>query len=155
MPDHNVAAAFAAFLHHVAAFGLVAALALEASLLRGALTVDNARRLLRADLMFGIAAGVVVLVGIARVLWFAKGPEYYLNSLPFLLKMALFVLAGLLSIVPTIEFLSWRKAVRAGRLPTLAPGRLFQLRSLVMLELVAVVLLILCAALMARGIGPL
>jgi putative membrane protein len=154
MPD-NVAAALAAFLHHLAAFGLVVALALEASLLRGTLTVDNARRILRADLMFGIAAGVVLLVGIARVLWFAKGSEYYLSSLPFLLKMALFVLAGLLSIVPTIEFVSWRKALRAGQLPTLAPGRLFQLRSLVMLELVAVTLLILCAALMARGIGPL
>ena len=145
--------AFFAFLHHVAAFAFVAALVVEFVLIRGELTIANARRILIADIVAGAAAGVVLLVGVFRVLMFEKGVSYYLHSTPFLAKMALFVTVALLSIYPTIEFLTWIKPLKEGRVPVLSERKVRLLRMIIHCELAGVVLLILCAALMARGIG--
>jgi putative membrane protein len=142
-----------AFLHHVAAFAFVACLALELVLIRDELTLANARRLPFIDLGAGVAAGVVLVVGLLRVGHFEKGAAYYLHSAPFIAKMALFATIAALSIAPTLELLSWRKDTRAGRVPVLGDAKRRLLRRLIHLELVGVVLVILCAALMARGVG--
>ncbi|HKS60085.1 MAG TPA: DUF2214 family protein, partial [Xanthobacteraceae bacterium] len=57
----------------------------------------------------------------------------------------------LLSIVPTIEFLSWRKAVEAGQVPVVAAAKLKRVRMILHIELAAIVLILFCAALMAKG----
>jgi putative membrane protein len=142
-----------AFLHHVAAFTLVAALAIEFVLLRGELTAQRARQVLAADAIFGISAGVILLVGLARVFHLEKGAAYYFHSIPFLAKLSLFAIIGLLSIYPTVQFLKWRTAVRQGQAPVLADGTRRRIRRVIHLELAAVVVLILCAALMAKGVG--
>ena len=140
-----------AFLHHAAAFTLVAAIAVEFVLLRGELTLWSARRLQVADMVLGIAAGVVLVAGLARVFWFEKGAAYYFSSHAFLTKFSLFIIIGLLSIVPTIEFLSWRKAVQSGQAPVVAAGKLERVRMILHVELAAIVLILLCAAIMAKG----
>jgi putative membrane protein len=142
-----------AFLHHVAAFALVACLAIEFVLIRGELGLQAARRLQRADMVFGMSSGVVLLVGLLRVFHFEKGASYYLHSWPFLAKLVLFLAVGLLSIPPTMEFLSWRKPLRQGQAPTLSDARRRRLRHFMHLEFAGVLLILLCAALMARGIG--
>ena len=147
-------AALFAFLHHVAAFTLFAALVVELILIREQLTVGTARRLQVADMVFGISAGVLLAVGLLRVFYFEKGATYYFHTWTFMAKLTLFVIIGLVSIVPTLEFLSWRKAaVRQGQVPSVSAQRLRSLRSIIHLELVGVVLIILMAALMAKGIG--
>ena len=103
-----------AFLHHVTAFTLVAAVAIEFVLLRGELTLWAARRLQATDAVLGIAATVLLVVGLSRVFWFEKGAAYYFHSHAFLTKFSLFIIVALLSIVPTLEFLSWRKATKVG-----------------------------------------
>jgi putative membrane protein len=140
-----------AFLHHLAAFIVVPTIALEFVLLRGELTVWSARRLRAADMVLGIAATVLLLVGLARVFWFEKGATYYFHNHAFLTKFGLFILVALLSIVPTIEFLSWRKAVEAGQVPVVAAGKLKRVRMILHIELAAIVLILFCAALMAKG----
>jgi len=142
-----------AFLHHVAAFAFTAALVLELVLLRLPLTAATGRRILVADLVAGAAAGVVLLVGVLRVLYFEKGAAYYSHSAAFMAKMTLFVVVALLSIAPTLEFLSWRKRLKAGEAPVVADAKLRLVRRLIHAELTGVVLLILAAALMARGVG--
>ena len=144
-----------AFLHHLAAFAIVAALVLELVLLRGPLTVWSARRLIAADAIYGGAAGLLLVVGLMRVFYFEKGAGYYFNSIPFLVKLGLFIAIGLASIYPTVRFLSWRKAVRAGRVPEMAEAEQRRLRRIVHFELLGIVILILCAVLMARGVGVL
>jgi len=142
-----------AFLHHLAAFTLGAALAIEFVLIRSELTLANARTLLRVDAVFGLAAGVILVVGFLRVFYFEKGAAYYFHSVPFIAKLSLFATIGLLSIYPTRQFLSWRPALRQGVPPGVEPGRLHTLRRIIHGELALGVVLILCAALMARGIG--
>ncbi len=56
-----------AFLHHLAAFTLVAAIAVEFVLIRQELTPGTARRLLAADAVLGASAGLLLVVGLLRV----------------------------------------------------------------------------------------
>ena len=144
---------FFAFLHHLAAFTLVAALAIEFVLLRGELTATRARQVLSADRISGISAVLILIIGLARVSYFEKGAHYYFHSIPFIAKLSLFAIVALLSIYPTRQFLSWRAALREGRAPAVPGDRLRRIRSVIHLQLAAIAVLILCAALMARGIG--
>jgi len=146
-------AAFFAFLHHVAAFALVAALTVELVLVRGTLTVESARKIVRFDAVDGLSAGTLLVVGLLRVFLFEKGAAYYFHSATFLGKLALFAAIGLLSIYPTREFLSWRAALKQGRVPVVDPGKLRALGTVIHWELASVALILLLAALMARGIG--
>ena len=139
-----------AFLHHLAAFTLVAAVAVEFVLIRGELTAASARKIVVADTVLGASAVVLLVVGLLRVFWFEKGGGYYLHSAPFLIKFALFVVLAGLSAVPTREFLSWRPALREGRAPV---ADLTRVRRIVHWELAGIVVILLCAAMMARGVG--
>jgi len=144
---------FFAFLHHLAAFTLVAALGIEFILIRGELTLGTARRLRRVDMVFGMSSGVVLAVGLLRVFYFEKGAAYYFHSAPFIAKLLLFVIVGLLSIYPTVEFVSWGKSLKQGQMPTVTDRKIASIRSVIHWELAGVVLIILCAALMAKGVG--
>ena len=146
-------APFFAFLHHLAAFTLVAALVVEFVLLKDELTLRSARKVLVADMIFGIAAGIVFLVGLGRVFHFEKGAYYYFHNWAFIAKLSLFVLIAIASIVPTREFLSWRGSVKQGQVPAVEGTRLKSIRLILHLELVGIVLILLCAALMAKGVG--
>ena len=146
-------AALFAFLHHLAAFTLVASLAVEMVVIGGELTLEAARKLRLADLAYGISAGLLLIVGLARVFHFEKGATYYFHTWTFIAKLALFVTIGLVSIIPTVEFLSWRRSVALGKPPPLSARKLRMLRSIIHLELAGVVLILLFAAMMAKGIG--
>jgi len=146
-------AAIFAFLHHLAAFALVTALAVELVLLKSGLTVENARKIVRYDAVYGMSAGTLLVVGLLRVFYFEKGAAYYFQSASFLGKLALFAAIGLLSIYPTREFLSWRAALKQGRVPVVDTGKLRALGTVIHWELAGVALILLLAALMARGIG--
>ena len=141
----------AAFLHHLAAFTVVATIAIEFILLRRELTLWSARTLQVVDLVLGVAATILLLVGLSRVFWFEKGAAYYFHNHAFLTKFGLFIIVALVSLVPTFEFLSWRKAVKAGEVPVVAAGRLKRVRMIVHVELAAIVIILLCAAIMAKG----
>ena len=140
-----------AFLHHLCAFTLVSAVAIEFVLIRSELTLASARRLQVTDLVLGIAAGALLVVGLLRVFFFEKGAAYYFHSHAFLTKFALFIVIGLLSIIPTMEFLSWGGAIKAGQVPAVEPKKLRRVTMVIHSELAAVVIILLCAAIMARG----
>jgi putative membrane protein len=140
-----MSAAFA-FLHHVAAFALVAGIAVEFVLIRQEINAANALRLARADMVVGLSAGVLIVAGLLRVFYFEKGAAFYFHNGAFIAKMGLFAAVALVSLYPTMKFLSWRKgAVEAAAVP--------KIRRILHLELAGVVLILLCATLMARGIG--
>lgn len=146
-------AALFAFLHHLAAFALVSAIAAEFLMIREELTLRSARRILFADMIIGIAAATVLIAGLLRVFFFEKGADYYAHNAFFIAKISLFVAIALLSIYPTREFLSWRKGLNDGRLPAIAAAKLQSIRGVIHLELAGIGLILLCAALMAKGIG--
>jgi len=145
--------ALLAALHHFAAFTLVAALAVEVALFKPPLSLLQARRLQRVDLIFGVSAVVLLCVGLARVTWYEKGPAYYWHDIYFLVKFSAFLCAAVISIYPTITFLSWTRLLRAGDAPSIPEEQTRRVRLCLMLELSAIVIILPCAALMARGFG--
>jgi putative membrane protein len=146
---------FFAFLHHLFAFTLVSALAVEFILLGQArsdtLSLPLARRLAVADAVLGVSATLLLIVGLLRVFYFEKGAAYYFHSPAFLTKLSLFILVAILSLVPTFEFLSWRRALSEGRTPVVNLRKMRTVRMIIHAELAAVVVILLCAAIMARG----
>jgi putative membrane protein len=140
-----------AFLHHLAAFTLVSTPAVEFVLIGQNLTMAIARRLPIVDVVLGVSAGFLLAIGLLRVFFFEKGAAYYFHSPAFMTKFSVFIAVALLSIVPTIELLSWRKPVKAGELPVVSERKLRIVRNVIHGELGAVVIIVLCAAIMARG----
>ena len=82
------------FLHHLAAFTLVSAIAVEFALIRQELTASTARKLLTTDAVYGIAAGALLVIGLLRVFYFEKGAAYYFSSHAFLAKLSVFIVVG-------------------------------------------------------------
>ncbi|MFV3306152.1 DUF2214 family protein [Pseudomonas sp. NY15181] len=148
-----MAQAIAAYLHYLSIFVLFALLVLEHRLFRLPLDLERARSLIVVDIGYGACAGVVLLTGAARVLWFAKGTEYYLHNSLFHAKIGLFVLVALLSILPTMTFLNWRNDLRAGRVPQVSARQCRLVTMTIRLELLVLLILPLLATLMARGYG--
>ena len=140
-----------AFLHHLCAFTLVAAVAIEFTLIKQELTLASARRLQVTDIVLGMAAGALLVIGLLRVFFFEKGADYYWHSHAFLAKFGLFIIIGLLSIVPTMEFLSWRGAIADGQVPVMEAATRKRVTMIIHIELAAIVVILLCAAVMARG----
>ena len=145
--------ALMAFLHHAAAFTLVAALAVEVALFKPPLSPTQAHRLLRTDMIFGASAGILLVVGLLRVTYFEKGPGYYWHDVFFLIKFGAFLVAALISIYPTVTFLSWNRVLKSGAAPEVPPRQSRHVRICLMLELTAILVILLCAAFMARGFG--
>lgn len=142
----------AAFIHHAAAFIIVATLTAELVVLKSDLTPSSARSVMRMDMAYGIAALVLLAVGFARVFYTEKGAAYYFASGPFLVKLGLFIVVGLLSIYPTMKFLGWRKALREQRVPELDARTRRTVRLAVHVELTLLFVIMLMAVMMARGI---
>jgi putative membrane protein len=140
-----------AFLHHLCAFTLVSAVAIEFALIRGELTLSSARRLQVTDLVLGMAAGALLLIGLLRVFLFEKGANYYFHSHAFMAKFSIFIVIGLLSMIPTFEFLSWREALKAEQVPAISAKKLRLVTAVIHGELLAIAIILLCAAIMARG----
>ncbi|MBD2838521.1 DUF2214 family protein [Pseudomonas sp. JM0905a] len=145
--------AVAAYLHFLSIFALFALLVLEHRLFKLPLDLERARSLVRIDIAYGLAAGVVLLTGLARVVWYGKGLDYYLHNSMFHAKMGLFALIALLSGFPTFVFLNWRNALKAGQVPPVSPGKAKAVIMVIRLELLLALLLPLFAVLMARGYG--
>ena len=139
--------------HHLLVFGLVAMLVAEAVLLRGALDPPTLRRLARLDAGYGACAGLLLVVGLCRIAFGVKGHDFYLHNPWFHAKLGAFLLVGLLSLLPTVRFLRWRRALRAD--PDFAPAADEQprLRRVLRLELALVALIFVLAAAMARHGG--
>jgi putative membrane protein len=116
--------------------------------LGGTLNIATVGRIARLDLIYGITAALIVIVGFSRAIYAAKGWGYYSHNGFFWAKIVTFALIGLLSISPTIAFIRWR---REQILPDAAALR--KVRRILHIELTLFVLLPIFAAAMARGYG--
>jgi putative membrane protein len=142
-----------AFLHFAGAFGVAATLFFEWLTFSRTPTLAEARKLQQADMLYGLCAGLVLIAGFARVFYFEKGSAFYFASPFFHVKLTLFVVIGLLSVYPTVKFLGWRKQTAAGQAPTITEQDYRRIAGILHMELGLLLLLMLSAALMAKGIG--
>lgn len=142
-----------AYLHFIFAFVIVGALCAELFMLRLPISAATAQRLLRADMFYGAGAILLLLAGGARVLWGAKGWDFYEAQPFFWAKMLSFLAIGLISIAPTRAFLRWARAAKTDPAFIAPEAEVKAARRWVMIEVHLIALLLLFASLMARGIG--
>ena len=143
MPDMALA-----ILHHLLVFGLAIMLAMELAYLR----VDPVpvTRLSRLDAGYGAVAVLILIVGVARVVWGAKGWVAYSSNPFFWGKIATFTAIGLISIVPTLQFMRWSKALKADAGFRPDPGEAARTARWVRVEVLLLLPLVAFAAAMAR-----
>ena len=141
------------YAHILAILTLVVFLTSEAALCRSQwMNAQVVERLVTVDRIYGIAALAVLGTGFLRIYLGVKGEGWYWGNWLLHTKIALFVLVALLSIVPTIRFGRWRKALReTGALP--AEAEVTKVRKLVMVQAHIVPVIPLAAAFLARGFG--
>ena len=148
-----MAPSIAAYLHYLSIFVLFALLSIEHIQFKLPLDLARARSLMITDIAYGISAGLVLCSGAARVIWYGKGLDYYLHNSLFHAKVGLFLLVGLLSVVPTFVFLNWRNALHAGQVPSVSPRQGQLVTLCIRLELLLLLIIPLLGVLMARGYG--
>ena len=137
------------YLHFISIFAIVATLVSEHILLKKTLTRNEIARLAKIDGIYGIAA--LVLLGVGLTLWlggYGKPTEFYSKNWIFHTKLTLFILIGLLSIYPTVFFLKNRKG-DATEIIAVPHAVFWMLRIEIMLLFVIPIL----AGLMAKGNG--
>ena len=139
---------------HLLALGIgLGAVWARGQALSGELDRAGLRRVFLADNFWGAAAMLWLVTGLLRAFGgFEKGSAYYLHNTAFLLKMALFIAVLLHEIRPMVTLIRWRARVGRGEMPTdLAIAR--RLARISYIEAILVVLIVLAATAMARGIG--
>ncbi|MDM0122038.1 DUF2214 family protein [Variovorax arabinosiphilus] len=145
--------AILAYLHLLAILTMVVFISSEAALCRVQwLNAAVVERLAKVDLVYGIAAIMVLATGVARTVWGVKGTSWYWTNPLLHVKLTLFIVVGVISIFPTLTYVRWRKALRAtGALP--AEADIQKTRKLVMVQAHLIALIPLVAVFLARGFG--
>ena len=139
--------------HHLAVFSMVGLFAAEFAMLRPGLAGPRIGQLARIDAAYGAVAGLVIVVGIVRVIFGAAGWQYYVSNQMFWAKMAAFLVMGLLTVPPTMAMRRWANAAKtdAGYQP--AASEISANRRYIHLQAVMLLLIPIFAAAMARGYG--
>lgn len=137
------------YLHFISIFTIVSALAAEYLLLKNEMKRAAVNRLAQIDAIYGVAALVLLSVGLT--LWLGsigKPSIFYSGNWIFITKISLFGVIGILSIYPTIFFIRNRKGQPSESIKI--PNAIFWM---LRLELILIFLIPLLAGLMAKGIG--
>ena len=107
------------------------------------------RELLAADNAWGIAAGLWIASGLARVFYGGKEPSFYWRNGFFWVKLGLFALVFALEVAPMTTFIRVRIAQKRGLpLPRFSVETYARINRIELALLVAIVIV---AAFMARG----
>jgi len=109
------------------------------------------RSVLIADNLWGVSAVILLVSGAMRAFGgYEKGSDYYLQQPLFHFKMALFILILLLEIAPMVTLIKWRIAL--GRGVAIETGRAKLFARVSHIEALLVLLMVIAATGMARGV---
>jgi putative membrane protein len=142
-----------AIVHHLLIFLLAGVLAFEISVIRPSMKREDVLRVASVDNWYGILAVAIVVVGFSRAIYAAKGWAYYEANGFFWAKIAAFAMVGLLSIIPTIQIIRWRRALKADAAFLPAAPAIAGVQRYLWAEVAFFALIPAFAAAMARGYG--
>ena len=145
--------AILAYLHYTAIFLLFSFLVVETMMMRGALDAVAVRLLGRVDIWFFASAIGALVTGFLRLVFGAKGPDFYLSSWPIYAKIALFLAVGVISVRPTLRFIQWRRMFERDPAWEVPDGERRLVRRLIMVEVHLAAAIPLLAVIMSRGLG--
>ena len=143
--------AILAALHVVAILTFVVFLSSQAALCRTEwMNAAVVERLARLDVIYGVAAVLLIASGLARLFWGVKGMSWYVSQPLFHIKITIVVAMALLSIWPSIMFRRWLRNLRAtGAMPEAIEVK--KVRRLVMIQSHVLPVVAVIAVFWARG----
>ncbi|MDQ2971979.1 MAG: DUF2214 family protein, partial [Pseudomonadota bacterium] len=133
--------ALLAYAHFLSIFFLAWFLGRQWLLLRGGAVALDPETLTRTDMGYFIAAGAVLVTGVARMFSSGKPIVFYTHNSAFHALIGLFVLVGLISIVPTMSYQRWRRYRRDDAGFEIPPREWNWMRALVAVELIGLALI--------------
>lgn len=146
--------AMLAYIHFLSMIALVSTVVAEAFLCRPGLTLPWVQRLGRVDLLYLVMAVLALSSGLLRMFFGVKGAAFYYNNPVFWVKISLFMIVGLISIIPTMRFIRWSKQLQAGESNSKIDAQAVTgTATIIYLELGLLALIPLMGSLMARGFG--
>jgi len=145
--------AAAAYLHFLSIMALAAMLVTQLALCSRDLQPPQVQTLARIDIVYLFAAILALATGLIRLFVAGKGTSFYFMNPLFYIKIALFLAVGLISVMPTLQFIRWNRALKAGEGRVLRDHDIQSVRRYIALELLLLAFIPLAAVLMARGIG--
>ncbi|MDO5692632.1 MAG: DUF2214 family protein [Pseudomonadota bacterium] len=140
-----------AFFHISAFLGWIVFASAQAAMCRAEwLNPAGVQRLVRLDAILWIATAAVLLSGLARIYWGAKGSAWYWSNWLLWAKLTLFIVVAVMQIGPARRFRNWRDRLAAGgAMPSDADIRGARRTVMIATHLVAVIPL--AAVFLARG----
>lgn len=135
------------YFHFIGIIFLSGTLAFEHLLLKEEVTNENFKKICRVDIFYGLSALVVFVAGL--LLWFyvPKDSSFYIQNPFFHVKLTLFALLGILSVIPTMYFIKNRNTTdEIVKIPK-------KLIMITRVELLLLVLIPLFAVFVANGYG--
>ncbi|MET1257568.1 DUF2214 family protein [Aliikangiella maris] len=100
------------YFHFLGILVLVSALVCQHLLMAKEITPAQLKRIILIDRIYGVGALIVLSAGL--ILWFSVGkpPSFYSGNFVFHIKFTLFLLAALISAIPTIFYLKQQKSTQ-------------------------------------------
>ena len=142
-----------AYIHYLSFIICFGALVLERKILKVSPDRQESINMVITDAVYGIAALVLLLSGVLRVLYFGQGSEFYTHNPTFWTKISIFLSIGALSLYPTITYVLWAIPLSKGKLPKVELNLVMRLRRIINIEIFGFLIIPLFATLMSRGVG--
>jgi putative membrane protein len=137
---------------HLLALGIgLGAVFARGQALRNIRLEQGLQRVMLADSFWGLSALLWIPTGLMRAFGgYEKGSAYYLGNTLFLVKMGLLVVILVLELGPMVRLIRWRLHQRTGATIDTAPAG--RLAAISYIQGVLVILMVLLATAMARGL---
>ena len=156
-----ISSAFVAYGHYLGLVLMTASLTVERLVIKAGMTQEAEDKMAIADIVYGIAATLVLVTGYFRATQYGKGWEFYAHEPIFWVKLLLFSIVGASSLFPTIKIIQRAVAANAIKEGKEAPSTLkpmseklaARLTKIINGELLALGSIPLAASLMSRGVG--
>lgn len=143
--------AFFAYVHSLSMIALGALLFVQLLGFGNLHDREQLQRFFAFCLGMAIAAAVMLVSGLALLLWSAQPSAYYLRNPVFYIKLAVFAAMLLIAITPGRMVTQWHRQAAAGGLPD--ADAVFFVRRYFIVEAVLFLLIPLAASITAQGIG--
>lgn len=139
------------YLHFIGIMTLMGTLIAEHLLLKPGMNKQQINQLALVDVFYAASVVIVLTTGLLQWFVYGKNPAFYLSNPVFHTKLTLFFILVILSIIPTIKFLKWRKQFKAGIVPENMDRSVKRLLLYIRFELLIVAIIPLLGVMTAMG----
>jgi len=139
------------YFHFIGIMTLMGSLIAQHLFMKPVLIKQNIKTIATIDLIYGIAALVVLSTGLLRWFVYGKGSDYYLSNPLFHIKITLFVIIVIISVFPTLRILKWRRQSKASESFEVSEKMAKRTLMFIRVELLLVAIIPILAVMVDRG----